>query len=366
MQPVERKPSLPAMTMSRLKAGITAGEWTERLPAERHLADQLQVSRPTLRIALLQLKQEGWLRGQGRRWWITRNEAQGRPSDHIAMKTVAFLSPRALPTLTSVGLYLFADLNARLVPLGATISCVQAPEPNSRQWEHRLTGLYDEAQADAWLLFRASTATQQFFARQARPALLIGNPSPGIDLPAVEIDLGAVSHHAAMALLRHNHHPKDLRLVIPGSDLGGHQLITDGFARALAPHLTQDQIGRQIFRHHEDHSDLLGGLANLLNVNPRPTGLIVLRTSAALEILGHLTYHLQYRLPNDLSLLSLEDTPFMASSVPEITRYHFDYRKYSTKVFDQLIKALSGIMIKNEQMPITPEMIPAQTLGKTL
>ncbi len=47
----------------QLRAGITAGEWApgERIPAERELATQLGVSRPSVREALIALEVEGWV-----------------------------------------------------------------------------------------------------------------------------------------------------------------------------------------------------------------------------------------------------------------------------------------------------------------
>ena len=47
----------------QVRAGISAGEWSigERLPAERDLARQLGVSRPSVREALIALEVEGWV-----------------------------------------------------------------------------------------------------------------------------------------------------------------------------------------------------------------------------------------------------------------------------------------------------------------
>lgn len=362
MQPVTRQPSLPAMTKLRLREGIAAGEWKERLPSERLLAELLNVSRPTLRIALQQLEQDGWLKTEKRSGWRVLREGSAQGT-HMATKTIAFLSPRPLSDLTSVGIFLFGDLGARLAPLGATMHSVHWQDTNQPRFGQRLAKLYQNTQADAWLLFRASSETQRFFAQQSQPALIIGNPGPEIHLPAVQVDVGAVAHHAVSSLLRHGHAPDRIRLIIPKSDLGGHALIINGFARALTPQPTDEQAEQQIIRHREDHVALIENLEDALHSSSPPTALVVLRTSACLELLGHLTYHLQYRLPEDLSLVSLEDAPFMASTVPEITRYHFNYQRYATKIFDQLSKALSGITIEQEHLPITPELIQGETLG---
>ena len=101
MQPVTRQASLPAMTRLRLREGIAAGEWKERLPSERLLSELLNVSRPTLRIALQQLELDGWLKSEKRSGWRVLREGNAQGT-HMATKTIAFLSPRPLSDLTSV------------------------------------------------------------------------------------------------------------------------------------------------------------------------------------------------------------------------------------------------------------------------
>jgi len=71
MESIPSKPSLPDLVLRRVRAGIESGEWREQLPPERELSRKLRVSRPTLRLALDQLKQEGWLEVVGKRTVIS-------------------------------------------------------------------------------------------------------------------------------------------------------------------------------------------------------------------------------------------------------------------------------------------------------
>ena len=62
-----RRLSLVAQTVQCLREGMSSGHWTERLPGERELSEQLQVSRRTLRAALAELQRQGWLDASRRR-----------------------------------------------------------------------------------------------------------------------------------------------------------------------------------------------------------------------------------------------------------------------------------------------------------
>jgi hypothetical protein len=73
MDSIPRRSSLVAQTVPILRDNIQAGVWQDLLPGELELCAGFQVSRVTLRAALLQLEQEGRFRGQqGKRREIIR------------------------------------------------------------------------------------------------------------------------------------------------------------------------------------------------------------------------------------------------------------------------------------------------------
>ncbi len=72
MKPVRKKPTLPELVLERMRAAIDENEFREVLPPERELCSTIGVSRPTLPLALDQLKLEGWIEVAGRRTRIRR------------------------------------------------------------------------------------------------------------------------------------------------------------------------------------------------------------------------------------------------------------------------------------------------------
>lgn len=59
MVSVPRRISRAAQVLEILRHGLRMHEWSERLPPEKVLSAQLQVSRSTLRAALEMLRREG-------------------------------------------------------------------------------------------------------------------------------------------------------------------------------------------------------------------------------------------------------------------------------------------------------------------
>ncbi|MDR1279365.1 MAG: GntR family transcriptional regulator, partial [Opitutaceae bacterium] len=66
--PSSRRPwqSLSSQFAEHLRGRLQAGEWKEQLPGERVLAEQLGVSRRTVRAALEELSRGGWLAARSR------------------------------------------------------------------------------------------------------------------------------------------------------------------------------------------------------------------------------------------------------------------------------------------------------------
>ncbi|MBC7647923.1 MAG: FadR family transcriptional regulator, partial [Vitreoscilla sp.] len=83
LQPLEPK-RLYGQIAEQLRALIEAGEFAigQRLPAERDLAEQLPVSRPSVREALIALEVEGWVEVRsGSGVYVLRNKAPAAKAD---------------------------------------------------------------------------------------------------------------------------------------------------------------------------------------------------------------------------------------------------------------------------------------------
>ena len=354
------KASLPELVLSRLRAGIEAGEWQERLPSERDLSRSLQVSRPTLRMAMEQLKQEGWITVEGRRTVIRKRKSAGKsPRDSMRTRNIVFLSPVPLEELPSMALLLYSDLGQKLAPLGATIQISVSPGMTRQKVDRYLDSLCVRLKADAWVLFRSTKEVQRYFEERSMPAVIFGNAHHGIEIPALKINYAAALRHSLTSLERLRHDLPRVYLFLPDSDLAGHREVEAEFLR-----LTGDAGQSRILRHHEDGENTGVLLERALRADPPVTAAIVLRTSTAASIHGLAMHRFGKVIPRELSIICMEDASFMPSLVPPISRYHVDNSRAVQMVFHELSRQLSsGIRRSWKHQPIVPEFIAGGTMA---
>ena len=59
MSIIPKRVSLLAQSVESLRLGIAGGQWEGHLPPERALCEELEISRSTLRRAMLKIEEEG-------------------------------------------------------------------------------------------------------------------------------------------------------------------------------------------------------------------------------------------------------------------------------------------------------------------
>src|SRR6266478_1241596 len=103
MHLVPHRPSLAEQTAKILREALQKGLWRERMPGERELSRQLNVSRPTLRLALDQLRREGWLKSTPGRNRVIVGRAAGKGGAQRS-RIVVLLTPLPLQDVSPFAL----------------------------------------------------------------------------------------------------------------------------------------------------------------------------------------------------------------------------------------------------------------------
>jgi DNA-binding transcriptional regulator YhcF (GntR family) len=361
MSSIPQKQNLPDLVLNWLRQEIENGNFKEKLPSERILCDRLQVSRPTLRIAINQLKKEGWLEVINKRTTVRRRPIKSAQiPNSLTRRTITFLSPVGLEEMTWMGLVLYSELGRHLAEVGTSVRHISKPGLGHGKIGHHLDRLIQDNPTDAWVLYRADVQTQKYFQENAIPTFLFGNAHAGIDLPALSIDYSAALRHCLGSLRRLKHDQTRVLLVLPDTRLAGEQQLTETFLKIYGK-----SAQRQILFYQESTEDIPQLLKELLQSKHQPTALITVRTRAALSIHGLITNNCGLKIPQDISLICLEDAPFMRYLVPEVSRYHVKsahVTKFVSSVLMQLLS--SGISTPWGRRPFVPKFIKGQSLGK--
>ncbi len=364
MEPLSSLPALPERALEHLREAIRSGRWRDSLPSERALARMLGISRPTLRLALARLKEEGWLRVENRRTLILRPKTgtarRRAAAARVTMeKPVLLVSPLAVEDMPSSALIVCQELAARLSARRRVLRVMQCRAFGSRRPEQVLTRLLRaEADAGGWILHRAPLAVQEFFQKAGVPCTLLGNPHPGITLPAVSLNFTAVARHAAAALRRLGHRPERIAVMISESRLAGNEAVIRGVAGAL---------GAEEFcvvRHDEDGANLTALTDKLLTRRARPTAVIVHRPTAALTVASRALSAHRLSIPADLSLVCLEGSRSLAAFQPPLARYHHRYGPIGRSLAEIIESLMSGIQRPGQQFDLLPQLHPGASLAR--
>jgi DNA-binding LacI/PurR family transcriptional regulator len=356
MNPLPKPLSLVQQVAEALRDGLQRKLWVERLPGERALCRQLNVSRPTLRAALDLLKKEGWLESSpGRLRAITRRPRRrigGRP--HV----VRLLLPFPLQEAPTFLFYWVDRLRETLAAMECALEIHAGRRWYRRRPEKELAQLTRQMPAAAWVLARTTEPMQRWFARQGLPCAVAGSCWPGVNLPSVDVDHRAVARHAAGQLLVRHH--RRIVLLVQAPELAGDLEMENGFLEAV-------DAGRfpnaapVVARHDGTRPGIRAQLNRLLRMKPAPTAMFVARSMPALAAASELTRR-GYRLPQDVAMISRDSDHFLDYFSPELARYVFDPELFARRLGMLVGKLAVEGTVARRHIQLMPEFLKGETL----
>ena len=206
-------------TVAKLKHRLRSGQFTNVMPGERELSKALAAGRGTIRKALAQLQEEGFLAApdKNRARKIIRTSTSPVQSLPLLEKRVCFLSSvpiRDIPQSIWVELY---QLEKALRIEGMALQLVEATWAEKNNPDMRLEKLETEYPGCCWILYRATEEIQLWFKRKGLPCLVRGVSYPSSNLPYLDTHWEVLASHAAGYLYQKGH--RRIALCIPDSKL---------------------------------------------------------------------------------------------------------------------------------------------------
>ncbi len=359
MEQVLPNRSFAQQSAELLRQQIQQGLWKDKLPAERELCQRLQIARNTLRRALKILEKEGWV-AAGARSLGRRIAARPRPKAHTRSSgQVILLSPASLPALPARTLEQVDRLRASLADAGYRLEVVASRAFQVAHPAGLLEELVRKWPQAVWVLHHSTKAVQQWFARADQPAIILGHPHPGVELPFVDEDVAAAAQHAVATLYAKGH--RNIVLLHPQQELGGFLVI----ARAMKE-LLQRRGGAFRQPVSVTHDGTKQGLCRLLDQllahRSPPLALLTCLTGDAVTTLTYLT-HRGVRVPGDVSLIHLFDDPVISHLVPAVDHYRINSAVLIRRLAGLIMQCASGETGRRHSVRVMCDYCRGETIG---
>ncbi len=352
------RPSLAEQAAEVLRAALREGLWVERLPGERELSKQLNISRPTLRAALEQLRIEGWLKSaRGQQRIIVRHTTATKAAPRS--RIVGLLTPLPLQEVPPFALCWMDKLRELLVAAGFQLEIHSGRRWYARRPEKDLAALTHQMPAAAWVLFVANERMQRWFAASQLPGVLSGSPHAGVEMPSVDFDYRAVCRHAAGQCLSRGH--ERVALLMQTSGAAGDQESEAGFREAFEGR--KGAPARPIVAHHDGTAESIRrALDTLLENRSAPTAFVVARSMPALMVASDLARRGR-RIPRDVSVIARDSDHFLEFFSPQLARYRANPDTHARRLAKLVLQLARGAACSPRATRIMPEFSAGESLG---
>lgn len=355
--------SLAARVAEKIKGMIADGVLREWLPGERVLSQSLQVSHSTLRGALQMLKEDGMIEsrhGVGTRIVAAAVDQVLTVPD--GAPGVGLLIPETMRSLRPFSLWLDVFHN-QLVEAGWRLRIYQGRQYYRTNPSRILERLVAGSPCACWVLVLSTPSMQRWFEARKIPCVLAGSCHAGVSLPSVDVDHRAVSRHAAGELLRAGH--RYLALFNPSSRNAGDQQTEIGFFEGIRQSPHADEATASVVYHDVDAGSVEKCLQRTFQTgNPHsPTALIISNAYAYLTTVSFLAMR-RLRVPEDVSLISRDDDPFLDYVRPTPARYRNQPEAFARKLTTQVLEVAARRKANAGKILLLPEFFAGSSIAE--
>jgi DNA-binding LacI/PurR family transcriptional regulator len=361
MSIIPKRVSLLAQSVESLRLGIASGQWEGHLPPERALCEELEISRSTLRRAMLKIEEEGLIdagRSGKRRNIISRPSVGSLKSGGNSTQKIIWLTRNPLQEVPRVNFRLIALLQSKLAHHDCLLRVVRVPEKAIASPEKYMAEWLDEQSADVWILHLMPEDVQQWFSKHRPVTCVFGSRASDIDLASVGIDSQAAIRHAIAMLKRKGH--QRIGLVRNEQNLVGENLLEQIMCESSADVDQQPTI----IRCPVEKSMLPAQFERVFNQTSasHPTALVCSIPGLAMFALTWLQ-RTGISVPGDVSIVLLRSQPLLNFASPSIAHYEANESRAVTQIIPRLLDLLQSQACETSHIGLISEFVAGESLG---
>lgn len=358
MPGLPQRQTLVSQLTAIMRQEIARGKWRDWLPNERTLSDTLQVSRNTLRTALAELQREGVIEarhGSGNRILATPSGGENQPLN----QDVAILSPDPIERLRPNFTLWIDRLRILCGAKGYRLRVLHGRQYFRTNPGPALHKLLRQQPHGCWILILAGEATQRWFAENRVPCVVAGAVHRGVNLPFCAQDHRAMARDAARRMFALGH--RKIALLIRRTGLAVDTESELGFQQAAAE-AGSPRCEALICRHDDTVAGVCQQVRQLMRQQPPPTALLVTNAHYHLSVAGCL-HQMGRRIPEDVSIISRTDDPFLQFVAPMPARYAARPREMAEGLLALTQPFLDGEKLSRTSVRIPPRFVPGESLA---
>jgi len=351
------KKSLPVVVADYLQGEIAAGRMRGRLPGERQLGAELNVSRGSLRTALRILRRRRVVMSRAR----LGSEALGAraTSGRTNPRSIGILAPVALETHRLFYALELEKILELLQPLDLEVTKHYSRSFFTGNPQRALQRLTEKYPHRCWILFLSTPGTQRWFAASGLPCLVAGSCLGEVKLPFVDLDQRAMGRHAAGLVVRHGH--RNVALLCRHQESVGLIHGREAFVEQCAV-LNHTGVRAAIAWHDDTVSGVAGAVRRALSAKPRPT-ILVVETPNQYLVAQTTLQAMRLTIPADVSLLSRSSEPFLDFLLPSPVRYHVDPQAQASKIVHGVRYFLEDQVPPARGLLMIPKLVGGNSVG---
>lgn len=355
---IPRRYPLSEQAAEWIRQKIQQGEWSEELPTEAVLCRQLQVSRITLRRALVQLTEEGWITSRGRGVRRRINSKLALPREFPGGRIVRALAPFSHWKMGAVHHAILEGLSHRVDSRNLRVEFESRPQLFRSHRPRELERLIELPDTAGWVLFFSTEAMQRWFTQTQVPCIVAGRLYDDFRLACAFPDNEAVARHAAGLLVARGH--RNLAFLIARRTSLGDRLASAAFLEQA--HILG--VDAQVIEYAGTPPSICRAMNSLLASRPAPTACYLTCPEDSVTALCH-TLKAGVSVPGQLDFLVGWDDPILDYTMPTLAHYEFDGTRMGRRIGSMLLQQIESRAAQAKETRFLGEFAGGGTLRDT-